>query len=316
MKEEVIAHIEILNTAMLVDEKHQRAGRKFSKDRTEELKKGFTQTSIQPKGHLQQYQMKQPEYCRDGSVIISWENTNPGVKVQIFELEVNEAGQETQKVNIKYESGDENNGIYSYRADPFLFFPKRRYSIRVHAKSFDSRWLPDRWSDIMIVCTPRSKGPPQKPSSCPEIQTYFCSDNGSSDGAVNSAKLILPYPSKEERNGKPLEKMVLYYSDQNSTRSSSIDITDFVDEAKADQQITTEVHGLNLDQLNTFYFTWVNKCGESEHSDPLIIHKEDAIPGPPTLIRESSKKSYKFIKIRWEKPEINMLLLLIIMKYT
>ena len=112
-------------------------------------------------------------------------------------------------------------------------------------------------------------------------------------------------------NGSPLKEFSVVYFDENATLTSSLTIcpTPGVNEKE-----TIDICGLDFDLQYTFSFAWVNECGKSEQSASVKVRISDAIPGPPALIRESTKKRSDMLKIRWEKPLIIILLQFIIMK--
>lgn len=294
MKSDIAQCINFLQTALQVGAKddRDREQRRISHD--EKFEKGIIRHHSMYKGPSEPPIFNNPQYLANGGVILSWNGDNSPEDVDSYQLEI--VHEKDSQTYTPTKPGNERK----YMVEPFAFLPLEKYTVKVRSKGKNGI-PPSGWSERIIVCVPQA--PPNKPSMPPELITCFDSSTGSSDGAIDSVKLSVPYPSDEECNGKPLQKIMVYYSHKNcATVESKVS---YNSSPITNGMKTIILKRLDLNLEYTFYTTWVNECGESEHSTTLIVNKNDVIPGPPTSVRESTKKTNKIVKLRWDKPEVN-----------
>ena len=290
-----------LATALQIAAKDDREREKIRQSHQENFKHGlnpYSAPSAVRDGNLKPVENLKVVYSESGEVTLSWEDDkNVKKQVDYYQLEINHDERSLlfkERIQSDYRQ---------YHAKSLVFRPLQRYTIKMCAIGGKGS-ICSPWSDSIIVRVP--KAPPNTPSCCPELITYFCSSSDSSDGDVDSVKLSIPYPTQDDCNGKPLTKMILYYSDENMAKLSSL-----VLENPASPSTTTSdklifnVRRFNFDLEHTFRITWVNECGESGHSSAVTLNKRNANPGTPGTVRESTKKTNNILKIRWKKPPVN-----------
>ena len=295
MQSEVLQCTTTLNTALAVAAKAERdkEGRRQSQE--ERIKHGFDRV---PSGTFEKYpslqylQMMSPVYRKDGSVELSWYNENISGSVENYELEIKH---DNEKYSVQLNDK-------KYVAKPFVFHPLQSYRVRVRCKGAHGVNQTSPWSESMIVRVTRA--PPNKPSNLLRVVEFFCSRSDSNAGDVDSVTLVIPYPLEEDCNGAPLTKIVVHYYDENATTVQNLTL--LVNPSPGENNSkTVNIKGLDLRLTYTFSTSWVNECGESEHSDILTVNKQDTIPGPPRNVRESTKKTDNLLKLRWNPPAIN-----------
>ncbi len=294
MQSDVLQCTTTLNAALAVAAKAERDKKGRKKDQEESIKNGFDRCSsgtFEKYQSLKSLQMRSPVYHKNGSVELSWYDGNIPESVKNYDLEIKH-GNETYPVQLN----DQN-----YVAKPFVFLPLKSYTVRVRSKGAHGVNQTSPWSDSKIVRVTRA--PPNKPSNRPQIVEFFCSRSDSSAGDVDSARLDIPYPHEEDCNGAPLTKIVVHYYDENATTVQNLTLVD--PSPGENNSKTVNIKGLDLRLTYTFSTSWVNECGESEQSDILTVNKQEAVPGPPTNVRESTKKTNNLLKLRWDPPAIN-----------
>ena len=290
-----------LNTAIQVAVKHnlERVESSLKQDKKFNSSQFTPHIASSKKSALSEVKINQPEYRNDGTVILSWKDANLPDTVEKYEFEFwNVDSQSRMPHKCEF-----NAKHHQYRSKPSTFVPLQKYIVKARAISGIGYTTSD-WSAEVIVCVP--KAPPSRPPCGLEFIKFFCShseyDSSKSSCCIDSVQLQVPYPSKEDCNGSPLKELVVVYFDENATFTSSLTKcpTPGVNEKEA-----IYICGLSFDLQYTFSFAWVNECGKSEQSDSLKVRINDAIPGPPASIRESTKKRSDMLKIRWEKPLIH-----------
>ena len=294
MQSDVLQCTTTLNAALAVAAKAERdkEGRRQSQE--ESIKHGFDRC---PSGTFEKYQslqslrMRPPVYRHNGSVELSWYDGNISESVTNYDLEINHDNEiYTVQLNDK-----------KYVAKPFVFLPLKSYRVRVRCKGAHRVNQTSPWSESKIVRV--YSAPPNKPSNLPRVVEFFCSRSDSSSGDIDSVRLAIPYPGEEDCNGAPLTNIVVHYYDENATTVQNLTLVD--PSPGENNSKTANIKGLDLRLTYTFSTSWVNKCGESEQSDILTVNKQDAVPGPPTNVRESTKKTNNLLKLRWDPPAIN-----------
>ncbi len=277
-----------LNTALLIvaqDDRETEQSRESHNRRFDTMLNPSTQTT------LEAIVIDNPTYNENGGVELSWPDNNEQVDKK-YEIEISYETETHGKTSLVVCSN-------RYTAEPFAFLPLVRYTVKVRAKGNNGAIL-SLWSDSVIVCVP--KAPPNKPSCCPELITYICSSTGFSHGDVDSVRLSIPYPTKDDCNGAPLTKIKMYYSNENTMPNFSSLVLENLNPTAQ----TVDVEVLDFDVENTLKVVWVNECGESAESDTVTLKKiSDAIPGTPGQVIEFPKKSNEIIKISWERPKVN-----------
>ena len=215
---------------------------------------------------------------------ISWNDTkNKENLVLYYEMVYDDGNLEIYLPQIK--SKDKFLRIGEPRVRPGKFYT---FKIRAVNKGGHSEWSNE-------VRARFKKGVPERPTK-PTIQV---------EGPTSVIVSVLQ-PTEDQSNGSPVTSCIVEYfaNDGDTTMWESVACS-LQECLLADNKIKVTIHELNGDTLYEFQVKFQNEVGCSPPSNSIKCQTQIPIPGIPTELRVSTKRTSSMIKIRWGPPSIN-----------